>query len=229
VYLWLDNRRNLQFVSPILHYSLTEVVCCVPTSRLRQFIKLHLLLPKTLQAVVYCVGDCAHHPARSIVIPQLAEHCIFFIIFFLFPILLIVRTCMIAQTVSNSIQHLFQRCFGLSGCRHRGFSRSDIFPLLRNRCLRILNSLSCNSRSLSLNNPQSISRSLHCSRCSFLICFPPKASFWLVSCVMLPMLGPLLPASLTCLHLLDDVDVCSALLICCICSLAVEKSSSSEH
>ena len=145
VYLELDNCQKLYFGSPMLHISLMELVGCVPPSRLPQFVKPHLLLLKTLHAVLYCFGDCDHHPARFITITQLAELCIFFIIFLVFTILLIVGTCKIAQTVSDSIQHLFKCCFGSSGCRPRAFSCSHIFQLLQHRCLCILNSLSSQS------------------------------------------------------------------------------------
>jgi len=46
---------------------------------------------------------------------------------------------------------------------------------------------------------------------------------------MLPTLGPFLPPSIACIHLLDYVDVWSALSICRICLLEVQKSSFSEH
>jgi hypothetical protein len=113
--LGLDNRRNHQFGIPLPHISLTKVVGCIPPSRLGQFIKSHLLLPKPLHVVLYRFTDCAYYPARFIIITEFSELCIFFIIFLVFPNLLIIGTCKIAQTVSDSIQHPFKRCFGLSG------------------------------------------------------------------------------------------------------------------
>jgi len=145
VYLGLDNCRNLQFGCHILHMSLTEVVGCVPPSWLLWSVKPHLLPPKTLHTVLYCFGDCAHHPARVIINTQLAKPCFFFIIFLVFPILLIVQTYKIAQSVSDCIQHLFKRFFGLAVCRSRIFSSTHIFLLLHNRCLCVLNSLFCHS------------------------------------------------------------------------------------
>jgi len=142
VYLGLDNRRNHQFGSLIPHISLTKVVGCIPPSRLGQFIKSHLLLPKALHAVLYRFSHCAHHPARFIIITEFAELCIFFIFFLVCSILLIIGTCKIAQTVSDSIQHLFKRSFGLSGCGAFVFSSCHIS---HKRCLCVLNSLSCHS------------------------------------------------------------------------------------
>jgi len=144
VYLVLDNNQNLQFGSPVPRITRMEVVGCVPPSRLRQFSKTHLLLPTTLHAVLYFFGDCAHHPARFIT-TQLSELCIFFVIFLVFPILLIVRSGKIAKTVSDSIQHLFESRYRLSSCPPRAFSSSYIFHLLHNHCLRVWNSLSCHS------------------------------------------------------------------------------------
>ena len=61
------------------------------------------------------------------------------------PILLIVRTCKIDQTVSDSIQHLLKRLSQLPGGQSPIFSTSYIFLLLPNCCLCVLNSLSCHS------------------------------------------------------------------------------------
>jgi len=127
VYLVFNNDRNVQFSSPILYISLTEILGCVPPSGLCQLVKPHLRLPNTLHAVLYCFSDCAHHPARFSIITQIAKLCIFLIIFLVFHIAFIVETCKIPQTVSDSIQHVFEECFGLSGCRPRTFSSSHIF------------------------------------------------------------------------------------------------------
>jgi len=96
--LGLHNCRNLQFICPILHISLTELVGCVPPSQLHQFVKPHLLLPKALCAVLYRFADGVHPPARFIIFAQLAKLCIFFIIILVFPILFIFGTCKITQT-----------------------------------------------------------------------------------------------------------------------------------
>jgi len=139
----LHTCQNLQFSHPELHIYLREVVGCVPPSRLRHFVKLHLVLPKALHAEQFRFGDSAHHPARFIIFAQLAKLSIFLIIILVFPILLIFRTCMIGQTVSNSIQHLLKCCFRLCGCRSCLFNIPQMFLLLHNRCLRVLNSRSC--------------------------------------------------------------------------------------
>jgi len=228
VYLGHDYCRNPQFGSPILHICLTEVVRCVPPSRLRQFVKPHLLLPKTLYALWYWFGDWAHHPARFVVITHLAELCMFFIIILVFAILLIAGTCMIAQTVSDCIQHLFKCCFGLSGCLPHDFSSSHIIQLFYNRCLCDLNSLSCHSR-LPLQIILDPFLSLHCLKSAFPSCSPPKASWYIASRAMLPTLRPFLPPSLSDLHSLDDVVMWTALSICRICPLQVKKSSFSDH
>jgi hypothetical protein len=143
---------------------------------LHQFLMPYLLLPKTLHAVLYCVGDSAHYPARFIIITQLAELCSFIIILLLVPILLIVGTSNIADPVSDTNQHRFQLFFGLSGYRSRIFSTAHIFLPLLNRCLCVLNSLSCHS-GFSPHNPQSISLYLHCVNSGFHVSSPPKASF----------------------------------------------------
>jgi len=143
--LWLNECRNPQFGCTILDISLMEVVGCLPPSQLRHFVKAHLLLPEPLHAVLNCFGDCAHHPARLIVFTQLPQHWILFIIVFVFPILPIVGPCIIAQTVSNRIQHLLECFFLLSGCQSHNLSRCHIILLLPNRWLCVFNSHSRHS------------------------------------------------------------------------------------
>jgi len=63
VYSGLDSCQNLQFGGRILHISPMNVVGCIPRSQLGKFVKPHRLLPNPLHAVLYCFGDCAHHPA----------------------------------------------------------------------------------------------------------------------------------------------------------------------
>src|SRR5882757_3145972 len=103
--LWLNDNRNPQFGCAVLLISFTEVVGCILPSRLCQFINLHRLLPKALHALLDRFGDCAHHPAGFIIFTQLALHCLFILIF---PILPIVGTCKITQTVSDSSHHLLE-------------------------------------------------------------------------------------------------------------------------
>jgi len=143
VCLELHNCRNLRFSHTVLQISLTEVVGYVPTSKLRHFAKPHLLLPKALHAVLYRFRECAHHPARFIIFTQLAKLCIFFIIIFVFPILLIFGTSKIAQTVYYTTQHLLKCCFRLCGCQSCLFNIPHRFLFLRNRRLCIVKSLSC--------------------------------------------------------------------------------------
>jgi hypothetical protein len=119
-----------------------------PPSRLSQFVKSRLLLPTTLNAVLSRFSDCPHHPARSIIIIELAELFIFFIIILIFFSLLISGTYTITQTVSDRIQHVFKLCFGLSSCLTPVYSSCH---MLHNRCLCVLNSLLCHS-CLSLHN-----------------------------------------------------------------------------
>lgn len=59
-----------------------------------------------------------------------------------FSILLILWTCKIAQTVSDSNYNQVQQCFRLSGSQSRIFSNSHILLLLPNHCLGIFNLLS---------------------------------------------------------------------------------------
>jgi hypothetical protein len=108
-----------------------------------QLVELHLLLPKALHALLNRFGDYAHHPAGFVIIPQLALVSLFIIL--VFPILSIVGTCKMTQTVSDSNQHLLKRLFALSGRQSRDFSMRHIILLLINRCLCVFNSVSCPS------------------------------------------------------------------------------------
>ena len=140
------NCQNHQIGHPILGISLTEVVCCVPASRLCQFIKHQLILLNTLHVVLYHFVDCAHHPAEFVILAQHTQLCIFFIIILLlFLIVIIVGTWKIAPTVSDWIHHLLKGFFRCSGCWSCLFSISHILLLLHNRCLCGLNSLWCHS------------------------------------------------------------------------------------
>jgi len=136
-----DNCRNIQFGYDIFLIFFTEVIGHVPQSRLCQFVKLHLLVPKSLHALLYRFRYSAHHPAGFIIFAQCVQLCIFII----FPILFIVWTHKIAQTSSNRIQHLLKYLTDLPGCQSPAFNTSHIFLLLLNSCLCILNSLSCHS------------------------------------------------------------------------------------
>jgi len=124
-------------------YLIYRSVGCMLPSRLCQLVKLHLLLSKSLHALLHRVGDCAHHPAGFVIFAQLALLCLF--INLIFPILPMVGTCKFTQTVSDINRHLKKRFFALSGHLSRVFSCLCIFSLLPDRCHCIFNSLSCPS------------------------------------------------------------------------------------
>jgi len=90
--LGLHNRRKIEFSGPMIQICLTEVVGCVRSSRLRQFVKHHPPLPNAFHAVLYRFGDCAHHPAWFIIFAPRAELEFFFIMILVFPNLLIFGT-----------------------------------------------------------------------------------------------------------------------------------------
>jgi len=81
----LNESQNIQFGSPVLLISLTEVVGHVSPARLRQLVKLDLFLPKTLHVMLYCFRDCAHHPAGFVIFAKLAQLRVMFIIILVFP------------------------------------------------------------------------------------------------------------------------------------------------
>jgi len=90
-----------------------------------------------------CFRDCAHHPAGFVKFTKFAPCWIISMIIVAFPILPIVGTCKIPQTISDGIQHLLKCCFRLCGCQSRLFSISDIILLLIYCCRCVFNSLSC--------------------------------------------------------------------------------------
>ena len=138
----LNHCRDLQFSYHILFIPFTEVVCGVLPSRGFQFVPPHQLLPKSLDVVLNHFGNSALHPARFVIFAQLAPLCIWIIVLII-PVLFLVRTCKIAQTMSDSIQHLMTSRFWLSGCQSHISSISDIFLLVLNRSICVFNSLSC--------------------------------------------------------------------------------------
>ena len=142
VSLGLHNCRNIQFSHPVLQISLREVVGHLRPSRLGQFIKPHLLVPKALHMVLYPFKDCAQHPAMLVILTQLAKLCIFFMIILILTILLVFRTCKSAQPVPVSFQHLLPWCLRLCGCQLCLFDISHMFLLWHICCRCVLNSLS---------------------------------------------------------------------------------------
>jgi len=148
IHLGLNDSQNPQFSCAVLCISFMEVVSCILPSWSCQFIKLYLLLPKSLQALLHLFGDCAHHPAGLVIIVPLALLCVFTIL--IFPILPIVGNCNIAQIVSNSNHHRRKCFFGIFGRQSHIFSCLSIFLLIPNHCLCVLNSL-CRPSGFSLN------------------------------------------------------------------------------
>ena len=134
---------HIQFGCAVLLISSTEVVGCVPLSRLCLFIKLHQMLLKPLHALLYHSRDCAYHPAKFIIFAQLAVLCLGIIL--ILPILPIVRTCKIAQTVSDSNHHRLNCLFRLSGRQSHASSCPPVFLPLLDRCQCIFNSRSRDS------------------------------------------------------------------------------------
>jgi len=146
--LRFNDSRHLQFTCALLHVSLREVIGCVPPSWLCQFFKLYLLLPIPLHVRLDRFRYCTHQPAGFVIFTQLAQLSVFLSL--IFPILPMVGTCNIAQTVSDSRYHRVKHKFGLSGCQCRVFSCLRKFSLLPNLCFCGFSSLSCPS-GLSLN------------------------------------------------------------------------------
>ena len=108
----LKDCPNRQFIFAVFRISSTEVFHCILPFRLCQFVKLHLLLLKPLHWLWYHFSDCAHHPAGFVIFTQLALLCLF--IMHNFPILPIVGTCKITQTVSDGKYNLLQSLSRLS-------------------------------------------------------------------------------------------------------------------
>jgi len=131
--LWCNDCRNPQFGWAVLLISFMEVVGRILPSWMCQFVKLHLLLLKPLHALLHHFGECAHHPAGFVILAQLALLCLFIIL--IIPILLIVGTCKITQTVSDSNHHLLESLFGLSVGQSSVFSFPCIIVLLLNCCV----------------------------------------------------------------------------------------------
>jgi len=148
LWLWLNDGQNPHFGCAILLIYFPKVVDGILPSQLCQFIKLHLLLPRSLHPLLYRFGDCAHRPAELVIFAQHALLSLFIIL--ISPILPIVRNCEITHTVSNSKHHLLKSHFRLSGHQSCDLSMIQIFLLVLNCCLCIFNSLSCPS-SCSLN------------------------------------------------------------------------------
>jgi len=71
--------RNYHLGHPVLRTFLMQGGGQVSPSRAPQLVKIHLLLLKTLNALLYRFGDCAHYPAGFIIFPQHGQYCIFFV------------------------------------------------------------------------------------------------------------------------------------------------------
>jgi len=138
--LQFKDYRNAQCSCAKLLFSFPEGIGCVLPSRLILSVKLHLHLTKPLHVLRHCFGDCAHHPARFIIFAQLA-----LLIMLIFPILPIVGTWKITQTVSDSNHHLLIGHFRLSVGTSGVFSLPFIILILLIRCLCVFRSVSCPS------------------------------------------------------------------------------------
>jgi len=96
-----------------------------------------------LCALLYHIGNCAPHPAGFVIFAQLAKLGIFIILNI--NIHLIVGTCKITQTISDSNHHFLKCCSRLCHCQSCVFAISLIFLLLLNRCICVFNSHFCHS------------------------------------------------------------------------------------
>jgi hypothetical protein len=90
----INDCQNLQIEFAVLLIYFRTVVSCVPLSSVCQFVKLNLILPEPLLMLLYCFGNCAHHPTWLAIFTQLALLGVF--IMLTFPILLNVGTSNIA-------------------------------------------------------------------------------------------------------------------------------------
>lgn len=127
----------------VFRISSMEVIGCVLPSRLIHFLKLHLDQFVPQHALPHHLGDNAHHPARFVIIAQLALLCRSIIL--MRPVRPIVGTCKITRTVSASSQCLPECLFGLSAHQSGVFSLPDLPLLLLNRPFCVFSSLSCPS------------------------------------------------------------------------------------
>jgi len=144
IHFWLNQYPNLQFICSVLLATFTEVVGHVSQTLLSEFVNSNLLLRKSVRVVLYRCGDCTHPPSGFISFAQLAQRCIcnnFLVILALF----IAGTSKITQTIFNSIPHLLKWFFWRSGCQFYIFTISDIFLLLLNPSLCVVNFLSSHS------------------------------------------------------------------------------------
>jgi len=130
---------NPEFGCSVHLISFMEVVHCILTSWVCEFVKLHLILPKPLHALLYSFGNCAHHPAGFIIFAQLARHSLRIILIIqIFPIVGIWK---ITQTVAGRYRHHLKRRFGFCIDYSCVLCILYIFLLFRNRCRCVLNSL----------------------------------------------------------------------------------------
>lgn len=68
ILLELKDSQNLQFIHLVLLIYFPGIVGRASSSRLSQFIRSYLHLPKFLHTVLHHFGDCAHHAAEFIII-----------------------------------------------------------------------------------------------------------------------------------------------------------------
>jgi len=192
-----------------------------------QYVKLYLFPPRPLHALLYRFGQFTHHPAVFIIFVQLALLCHFIIL--VFPILPIVVSSKITETVSHSNHHLVKCLFGPSVGQSGVFTSLQCFLLLRNHYLSVFNSISSTSFFALNIISQSISLSHHCFRSVYLIVPWPQAAFLIASCAIPQGLGLIVLPYHSCLHSLDDVIGCTGVSSCQVCSPALAIGSVVEH
>jgi len=201
---------------------LTEGVSCLLPSQLCEFIKLYLLLPKPIPALLYvvvigpitqlgsssslswtCSISSSSSSSPSSPLLELARS------LRLFPIVTIISWNFI-WGLSSSILHL---------------KLSSYLPALAEPPPLHVQLAFLHEWFLSEHNRHSISVSLHCLRIGFLVGSQPQASFSIASCTVFLGLRQILFPSPSWLHSLDGVIGWNALLICHICPAEVAKSS----
>jgi len=117
----------------------TDVDCCSRTSQLYQLLELYLLLCNSLHAQLYHFGQFAPHPARLVILAQLAV--LSFFIMLIFPYHPIFETMTILETAADCNQYLLPRHFAFPGPPYRDISKGHIILHLLNRCLCVFNLL----------------------------------------------------------------------------------------
>jgi len=141
--LWVNSSWNMQFICAVYFISFTEVVCWILLSWVCSFVKLYLHSQKPPQGLLCYSGQCANYPAGFFIVAHQALRCLFNIQ--IFPMLPIVGSCKITESVLDSDDYLHRSLFGLMVSQSCIFSMLWIFLLLLNRCLCVWNLVHCPS------------------------------------------------------------------------------------